>query len=194
MSDILQIKKETRRIFLEKRKSISEIGRRLFDEALFLKTVSLDAYKNAEVLLAYYPVKNEPNVLPIVLHAISEGKRVAFPISDPEGFALDFRFVGGLADLSEGTYSIPEPSADADKYVNNEKTLCIVPGLAFDREGKRIGYGKGYYDRFLSIFSGVSLGLCYSDFLVDKLVSENTDISLDIIITDKEEIFVNGKQ
>lgn len=193
MVDIFELKRETRRIFSERRKSISEAGRVVFDEKLLLKTVSLEAYKKAETLLAYYPVKNEPNILPIVLRALKDGKKVAFPISKPDGFELDFRLIRGLDDLTEGMYSIPEPSADSEKYVNNEKTLCIVPGLAFDRKGKRIGYGKGYYDRFLGGFRGVSLGLCYADFLVDALVVEETDISLDIIITDKEEIFVNGK-
>ena len=193
MSDVLELKKETRRMFREKRNNISESDRKLFDEALLLKTVNLEAYKNADILLAYYPVKNEPQILPIVLHAIKNGKRVAFPISKPEGFELDFRFIRDLDDLSEGTYAIPEPSSDADKYVNDEKSLCVVPGLAFDREGKRIGYGKGYYDRFLSKFKGTALGLCYADFLVDKLASEETDVSLDIIITDKEEIFINGR-
>ena len=193
MVDIFELKRETRRIFSEKRKSISEFDRVVFDEELLLKTVLLDAYKKADILLAYYPVKNEPNILPIVLRALEDGKRVAFPISKPDGFKLDFRFIRGLDDLIEGRYSIPEPAVDFEKYVNNEKTLCIVPGLAFDRKGKRIGYGKGYYDRFLSDFSGVSLGLCYAGFLVDTLVVEETDVSLDIIITDEEEIFINGK-
>ena len=194
MNDILQLKKETRRIFADKRKGITECERKKADYALFSKTVALDAYKNAEILLAYYPVKNEPDILPVVRYALSEGKRVAFPISNPDGFLLDFRFVDTLDDLTEGMYSIPEPRTDAQRYVEGKKTLCIVPGLAFDRKGKRIGYGKGYYDRFLAGFSGTSIGLCYSDFLTDSLVAEDTDIALDIIITDEEEIFTNEKR
>ena len=192
MSDVLQLKKETRRIFSEKRKALSASERELKDKILFDKTVSLDAYKNAEILLAYYPVKNEPNILYIVEEALRMGKKVAFPISNPEGFVLTFAFVGDLNELVTGAYSIPEPAADAEKYVNDEKTVCIVPGLAFDREGKRIGYGKGYYDRFLENFLGTSLGLCYADFLIDSLPVEKTDVSLDIIMSDKEEIFINA--
>ena len=191
MSDVLKLKKETRKIFFEKRKALTLSERELRDKILFDKTVSLDAYKNAEILLAYYPVKNEPNILPIVEHALMSGKKVAFPISDPEEFSLRFAFVGDLSELVSGTYSIPEPTTAAQRYVNNEMTLCIVPGLAFDRKGKRIGYGKGYYDRFLGVFFGISLGICYSDFLVDSLPVEKTDVSLDMIISDKEDIFIN---
>ncbi len=190
---VLELKKETRKFFSEKRRSIPESYRELADKVLFDKTVSLDAYKSAEIILLYYPVKGEPNVLSIAEHALKEGKRVAFPISNPDGFILTFAFVEGLDELAAGTYSIPEPPKNADKYTNEPETLCIVPGLAFDRLGKRIGYGKGYYDRFLESFSGASLGLCYADFLTDRLPVEDTDISLDIIISDKEEIFINGR-
>ena len=193
MEEILQLKKETRRIFFEKRKGLLSNEKISLDKALFEKTVSSDAYKNAKILLAYYPVKNEPDILPIVRHALSTGKRVAFPKSNPDGFILEFGFVKDVDDLVEGAYSIPEPPMDAEKHKNDSDTLCIVPGLAFDREGKRIGYGKGYYDRFLQGFCGISLGLCYADFLIDRLPAEKTDVSLDIIISDKEEIFINGK-
>ena len=191
MCDIIQLKREARKIFSEKRKSILASDKKMLDEALFEKTISLDAYKKANILLAYYPVKDEPNVLPIVSHALAMGKKVAFPISNPDGFILTFGFVENVDELEIGTYSIPEPPKGADKYINDPETLCIVPGLAFDRSGKRIGYGKGYYDRFLEGFSGVSFGLCYQDFLTDRLPVEETDASLDIIITDKEEIFIN---
>ena len=193
MDDVLQLKKETRKIFSEKRKSILAEEKHKLDKALFDKTIALEAYQNADVILAYYPVKNEPDILPIVEHALSVGKRVAFPISIPDGVVLEFAFVSELSKLVVGTYSIPEPATNAEKYLNCKNTLCIVPGLAFDRIGKRIGYGKGYYDRFLDGFWGRSLGLCYSDFLTDKLPVEKTDISLDIILTDKEEIFINVK-
>ncbi len=194
MSDILQLKKETRRIFIEKRKNILPSYRASADAAVFEKTVSSAAYKNAKILLAYYPVKNEPDILPIVRHALSSGKRVAFPISNPDGFMLSFGFVKGLDELVTGAYSIPEPPERADRYINEPEALCIVPGLAFDREGKRIGYGKGYYDRFLRKFPGVTLGICYAEFFTDKLPVEDTDVPIDIIISEKEEIFTNVKK
>ena len=193
MADIKEQKKQARKLFREMRNAIDQEYRDIADRVLFDKVISSDVYRNAKVILAYYPVKNEPDILSIVKHALKENKRVAFPISHPEGFVLSFKFILSLDELVDGEYSIPEPPVSAEEYVCNSTTLCIVPGLAFDRDGKRIGYGKGYYDRFLESFSGTSMGLCYSDFLVDSLPVEKTDVSIDIVVSDKEEIYINGK-
>ena len=104
MNDVLLLKKQMRKVFADKRKSMNSTDRESADKLLFEKTVALDAYKNAKILLAYYPVKGEPNILPVVEHALKSGKRVAFPISEPQGIVLTFAFVKGLEDLAEGTY------------------------------------------------------------------------------------------
>lgn len=176
------------------RNRLSVDGKELADKLIFEKIVSKKAYIDAQYLLVYYPVKNEPNVLLIAENALKEGKKVAFPISNTNEFTLTFGVIDSLDQLFCGAYSIPEPPIDALKYVDNDNTLCIVPGLAFDRNGKRIGYGKGYYDRFLKDFRGISVGLCYSQFLIDSLPVDDYDISVDMVISDKEEIFINGKQ
>lgn len=176
------------------RNRLSVDEKELADKLIFEKIVSKKAYIDAQYLLVYYPVKNEPNVLLIAENALKEGKKVAFPISNTNEFTLTFGVIDSLDQLFCGAYSIPEPPIDAFKYVDNDNTLCIVPGLAFDRNGKRIGYGKGYYDRFLKDFRGLSVGLCYSQFLIDSLPVDDYDISVDMVISDKEEIFINGKQ
>ena len=194
MISIGEKKKEIRRHFVDMRKSISAEDKAALDSLLFEKTVSQKSYIDAEYVLVYYPIKNEPDILRIAEDALKKGKKVAFPRSNTKEFTLDFGVIDSLDELVCGAYSIPEPSSLSVSYVDNDKTLCIVPGLAFDRNGKRIGYGKGYYDRFLKDFGGVSVGLCYSQFLVDSLPVDDYDISVDIIISDKEEIFINGKQ
>ena len=194
IKDIVEEKRETRRRFVDMRNSISAEDKEALDRLLFERTISQKAYTDAEYLLVYYPVKNEPNILYIAEHALENGKKVAFPVSNTKDFTLSFGIVSDLGELVSGAYSIPEPPSNAEIYSNNDKTLCIVPGLAFDKSGKRIGYGKGYYDRFLKDFSGVSAGLCYSQFLVDSLPVGEYDVSVDMIISDKEEIFINGKQ
>lgn len=154
------------------------------------RMLSLQAYKNADTVLIYYPIKSEIDVLPIALDAINNGKKVAFPISEPDGFKLIFKTVSSPHELEKGRYGIYEPPKNAEDCRNTEKAICIVPGLAFDREGYRIGYGRGYYDRFLSSFKGVSVGLVYSDLMSEGLPRENTDVSVDIIITEKEELYL----
>lgn len=185
-----------RKVYRAKRGAIDENTKALIDAELCRRVTSCDAYISAEVVLAYYPIKNEPDVLLIVKDALSKGKRVAFPISDPENFELDFRYVSSLEDMVCGEYSIPEPEPTAERFLNDasSKALCIVPGLSFDRNGFRIGYGKGFYDRFLSRFEGVSVGLLAHGLLADELPRENTDMAVDVIITEKEEIFTYGKR
>ena len=186
----MEDKKKIREELSQKRRGVSEADRAAFNEMLFVKTVSCNAFKNADVILAYYPVKNEPDILKIVDTALKLRKKVAFPISDKDTYELTFRYISDLSELKPGAYSIPEPSCDSELYVNVPNTLCIVPALAFDRDGYRIGYGKGFYDRFLSSFEGYSIGLCYHEFLCDKLPTEKTDKKVNMIITNKEVLYV----
>ena len=186
----MEDKQAVRARFKNKRNEFSFDKREGLDNNLFEITVSSNEFKNAKIILAYYPIKNEPNVLKIAEAALLQGKKVAFPISDPLTCELKFKFVNNLSELVIGTYKIPEPSADNQAYCGESHALCIVPALAFDKKGYRIGYGKGYYDRFLSSFKGVSAGLCYDDFLCDSLPIEETDRKVNMIITNKEVIYV----
>ncbi len=190
MNDITMLKKECREFFLRKRGAIAGDKRRLADRILFEKTVNSEEYIKADVLLVYYPVKGEIDVLPIVKKAFEDGKRIAFPVCDKEECTLTFRYVSSLDEMKVAAYNIPEPVSTAEVYQNNENTLCLVPALAFDRIGRRIGYGKGYYDRFLSRFDGVTMGLVYSELLVDELPVEETDVPIDIILSEREKLFI----
>lgn len=186
----MEDKKEVRRHYQKKRSELSNEKRKELDAILFDKTVNSEEFKSAEIILAYYPIRNEPDILPIAYHALYCGKKVAFPISHTDTYELSFKFVKDISELNSGAYSIPEPKDTCETYDNEANAFCIVPALAFDRMGYRIGYGKGFYDRFLSNFTGISVGLCYRDFLCDHLPTENTDQKVDMIITDKEELYV----
>ena len=188
MNDIINNKIVARKELHSIRNGLSEEYRSYCDSLLFFKTINSDAYNSSDIILAYYPVKSEPGIIPIIDRALEDGKRVAMPVSDTENFTLTFRYINSLSDLHKGAYSIPEPLPNALEYKGEDNALCIVPALAFDRRGVRIGYGKGFYDRFLESFGGVTLGLCYSKLLVEELPAEKTDASVDIIITEKEEI------
>ena len=187
-------KKETRRHYSEKRNGLSPDKRKMLDDILFDKTVNSEEFKGAEIILAYYPIKNEPDVLSIARYALLCGKRVGFPVSNTDTYELTFKLVDDISQLNSGAYSIPEPKDSCKTYNNEVNTLCIVPALAFDRRGYRIGYGKGFYDRFLSKFRGTSVGLCYDDFLCEALPVENTDQKIKMIITDKEVLYVPEKE
>ena len=188
--EIIQAKKEKRSIYREKRKDISKEQKEALDKILFDKIISLKEFCESSIVLVYYPINDEINTIPIIEYALSNGKRVALPISSTVDHTLTFRFISSLKELKCGAYSIPEPSEDSEMFNDGNNTLCIVPGLIFDRLGHRLGYGKGFYDRFLSGFNGITVGLCYSGFLLDRLPTDENDRAVDIILSDTEEVYL----
>ena len=173
-----------RKFFLDKRLSISESERQAASHRLCGGIFELEEFRSADTVLLFYPSRNEPDLLPLAQIALDMGKSVAFPISLTSTCTLAFRCVSSLDELSRGTYGIYEPSIDAPAPLLSEKTLCVVPALAFDGSGYRLGYGKGYYDRFLADFNGISVGAAYDGFLCPSLPTDRTDIPVDIIITE----------
>ena len=87
-------------------------------------------------------------------------------------------------ELARGSYGICEPTGERELF-GDENTLCVVPAAVFSKDGYRIGYGKGYYDRFLADFKGISVGFSYDATLVDSLPFDEYDARLDMIITEK---------
>lgn len=173
------------------RKELSSLRADICDRAKYSKLlcerlIALEEYKNADTVLLYFPTKSEPDLTSIAQIAWSDGKKVAFPISKTESCTLDFRTVNDLCELHEGAYGIFEPTENAEQACVTSNTLCIVPALAVDLDGYRLGYGKGYYDRFLGDFCGRSAVAVHSSLVCDRLPRNDTDIPLKIIITEQE--------
>ena len=182
-------KKEARAHFLALRSTITNDRRIFLDDALFSNASNHSAFLEAETLLCFSPVRGEPNILPLAEYALSLGKAVAFPISHTNERHLSFHKINSLTELTKGAYNIPEPPETFPEITDFSNAICIVPALAFDRRGKRLGYGGGYYDRFLSNFNGISIGLAYSDFFVPCLPTDAHDAQINIIITENGEYF-----
>ena len=185
-TDTALLKRSERSRFMALRNELDKDFRIQADPKLIRAFLSLLEYKNASTLLMYYPVKGEVNILEIANIALSTGKKVAFPVCRKETFDMDFLSVDSLFDLKKGSYGIPAPDESCDIVTDFSSAICIVPALAFDRRGFRIGYGKGYYDRFLEKHPVYSAGLVYSPLLTDTLPTEATDKKVDVIITEKE--------
>ena len=96
---------------------------------------------------------------------------------------MSFFSIRGSQDLDPGAYGIPEPLAACQEVRPTARSLCLVPALAFDRQGGRIGYGGGYYDRFLAAFPGTAVGLVRADFLADCLPAEPFDQKVKYLVT-----------
>ncbi len=147
--------------------------------------INLASFRYAKTILMYAPTKGEINVLPIAEQALRCGKRIAFPVCNTEDHTMEFKYVSSLDELSCGEYSILAPPYGAETVTDFSDSVCIVPGLVFDTEGYRIGYGKGYYDRFLGSYSGSKLGLVYCDFILDRVPRGRYDRHVDIILSER---------
>ena len=159
-------------------------GRGEYSKSLCDGIAMLKDYADADILLLYFPTRSEPDLTTLAHLAWRDGKQVAFPISHTDSLTLDFRIVSSLDELSAGAYGIREPDESAPRATLTERTLCVVPALAVDRGGYRLGYGKGYYDRFLSSFVGRSLVAILSSLVCERLPRNDTDIPLNTIITE----------
>lgn len=145
---------------------------------------ALDLFINAKNILFYYTNGSEVNTVPLI-EKITKHKKVFLPriVGKNEFIALEFT---GQEKLKKGAYDIPEPSLEEERGDEKNLDLIIVPGVAFDKEGVRIGMGKGFYDRFLSKMEKVPrIGLAFNEQMLDQLPKDPYDENVDIIITDK---------
>ena len=176
---------DKRRARLELAKIRADIyDRAEYSDRLCSGITMLKNYTDADILLLYFPTRSEPDLTPLAHLAWCDGKQVAFPISRTDSLTLDFRIIKSLDELATGAYGIFEPRESSPMAALTERTLCVVPALAVDRDGYRLGYGKGYYDRFLSSFVGRSLVAIHSSLVCERLPRNDTDIPLNTIITE----------
>jgi len=152
----------------------------------FLAIPGLESYVN---YLAYLPVNNEVDTRPLLTRLISLDKNVYIPRCYVEGErGMDFLHITGFLDLKPGYCGIDEPCPDSSEiFVNQGLALCILPGLAFDRLGYRLGYGRGFFDRYLSSLPGprpLLIGFAYDFQVVDNLPRDAWDVPVDMVITE----------
>ena len=188
MTAIKREKDAIRKDCSDKRNAIPTDEHTLMDEKICSTATSLVSFKYADIILLYAPIKSEIDVMPIFHEAISKGKRVAFPKCNVEERTMKFHFVSSLDELTPCAYGIREPSEEAEAYdpkETSQSALCFVPGLAFDVYGYRLGYGKGYYDKFMHSFNGCTVGVVYSDFIKPTLPKGKFDKHCDVLLTEK---------
>ncbi len=160
------------------------------DARLADRIVETSAFSDCETVLLYYPVGRETDVLPLMAAALSQGKKVAFPKCDKSTHTMTFYYASSPDELKAGAYGIPEPTGA--QAFRGERSVCILPGLAFARDGNRLGYGGGYYDRFLAEYDGVAIAPVRDGFLSDEtLPTDEFDRKCDILVTSKEVIVIN---
>ncbi len=192
MPDTAERKKELRRHYKAVREQIEEC---IVEDGIMVRPqidltrhiICSSMYRKTSVVLTYYSHGKEAETRCLIDKALEDGKIVACPRCSTEDRTMTFHRITSLY-LEPGAYGIMEPPADAPMVLPEEmaESICIVPGLSFDASGGRLGYGGGYYDRFLAGYTGVSIGICLEECFSDApLPRYDTDVPVDYVITNK---------
>lgn len=184
--DIREYKTNLREKYKSIRNNLSKDKKESLDKLIFERLTSHICYQNCNTLLTFVSTNIEVDTHRLINFAISQGKRVAVPKCIDGTRQMEFYLINSMDDLEVATFSVLEPKTDeCEKLTDFENSICIVPGLAFDLKGYRLGYGKGYYDRFLSNYKGLNVGVCYCSCTLNKLLTGKFDKSVDLLITEK---------
>lgn len=168
-----------------------EIHCKDYDNAVCKNLLTSELYKNAEKVLLYAGLDDEICIDSVIIDALKKGKKTALPVCSDDKGNMDFYYINSLNDLKLGFFSVREPDkAKCEKCSDFSHALCIVPGISFDKKGYRLGYGKGYYDRFLKKFTLISVGLCYNELICDNLPTDRFDVPVNFILTQDKAISV----
>lgn len=173
------MKKEfLRKKYKEKRDNIKNKVTK--DNLIYQKVINNKDILSSKTLLIYISINSEVDTIKIINYFLNT-KNIAVPkIIDNDMF---FCYVTNLNDLTPGKYNIPEPTNE-NIVTDFDNAICIVPGICYDKENYRIGYGKGYYDRFLSKNKIKTIGLCYKECMIEKIDNDKYDYKIDEVITE----------
>ncbi len=188
--DILSQKKELRKEAKSYRKSLSENDRLDKSSAIINNLKALKEFQTAEFILMYASLPDEVETLRLIRELAKEGKKSVYcPVT--QGDEMEFYRISSVDDLKEGNFHVLEPEPLKERFLNlqNDVAYCmIMPGLMFDKWGNRLGYGKGYYDKYLARVPGdvnlTTVALSYEAMVKDAIPAEETDWRADYVITE----------
>jgi len=169
-----------RKHLLEKRDATSAELREILSEKIHQNLKKISAYTNSQNIACYFPIGSEINTYDIMLDILGQKKNLLLPriVNDN----LQFYIISNLEKLEKGNFEIMEPKDSCEKA---EKIDCVlIPTVGVSKSGVRLGYGKGYYDRFLSSTDAVKISLTYSKQIVKSIPNDSHDVKIDWIITE----------
>ena len=186
VGDIRPIKATLREQYKTLRREMPPEIKAQRDRQIAGRVAALWQYKRCRQLLTYVSTPIEVDTLEIIRRALADGKRVAVPRCVPGTRDMEVYWINGVEELEPGTFGVLEPRPDPKRKVTDfSNGLCLVPALCYDWRGYRLGYGKGYYDRFLAGFGGHMIGVCYSDCIRRKLPHGRFDRPVELLVTDR---------
>lgn len=189
MSSIRQQKQELRETVLQKRKQYTEEEWCSKSKKIIAKLLKSDAYKIADTVHSYVSMNDRREVWtdPFIEQILKDQKKAVVPVVNFSDDTLSHSLIHSLDELEMNDWGVREPKR-IDPISISELNMIVIPMAAADKQGNRLGYGKGFYDRFLEQTSATKIGLTFHDFLFDEIPVEEFDIKLDTIITEEEVI------
>lgn len=186
VKNIKEIKINLRARYRQFREKLSEDQKIGLDSTIQSRLLALREYAAADTIFTYVSKPIEVDTIALIKAALANHKQVAVPRCVTETYDMQFYYITSLDDLEKGSFGVLEPIVSKCRLVTDfSKGFCIVPGLSFDAQGYRLGYGKGYYDRFLAEFGGDTVGICYSGCVQWNLPHGYYDKPVNILITEK---------
>ncbi len=185
--DIRIHKKELRDKYKQMRRDMSDEIKKERDNKIFSRLINMEAYKKSNLVLTYVSTEIEVDTIRFIEYALKDNKTVAVPRCVDGTRNMDFYVIKTLDDLEQGSFSVLEPVPEkCSKLLAFDNAFCIVPALVYDSYGYRLGYGKGYYDRFLSANTNMfRVGIGYCCCMVTKLIHGRFDVAVNTIVTEK---------
>lgn len=173
-------KQALRKEIRDKKRAMTEAEIVAASQRLAELFVASEAYRQAKTIYGYLPYNQEVRTVPILQQALADGKRVAVPKC--YGDEMRFIYLEDLSQVEKGYCGIPEPIAD-EPVADDKTALVLMPGLAFDPQGHRMGYGGGFYDKFLEKEPNhPTIALCYGFQMLEHLETEAHDIPVDTVL------------
>lgn len=184
--DLRQYKTALRERCRAARLALSEEEKAALDRDITRNFFRLNQYRSCQTVLCYVSTPIEVSTKAIIERSLKQGKQVAVPRCVPDTREMEFYCIRSLDELSPGSFGVLEPEADPKRLLRDTKdSLCVVPGFCFDLDGYRLGYGKGYYDRFLNQYEGDRIGICYSANVRHRLRHGRFDCAVDVLVTER---------
>ena len=185
VTDIRPLKLELRAKYRGIREGLTEDEKNELDTAIARQVRRLWQYQRNHTLLTYVSTPIEVDTRRIIAQALEDGKKVAVPRCVPGTRKMEFYYIHSLEELKPGMFGVLEPDHEtAELFTDYDHGLCLVPAFSYDWNGFRLGYGKGYYDRFLSQFNGNIVGICYSSCVQRTLPHGKYDRPVELLVTE----------
>lgn len=193
-NNIKTIKKELREKYLNLRVDLDKSKALDYSKNISNKIANLPIYRNANVIMVYIPFNNEVDIRTLIEDALKQKKTVLVPKTVKETKQLLAYQINSWGDLELGNFKVYEPKTKGKSpFPAEDIELILIPGLAFDVEGYRLGYGAGYYDRFFARFFKLParIGIAFDFQIVNSLPADNHDIPVSLIITENRKISIS---